>query len=56
MGVAGARAAEEFPNELRNSIRLSFGSGGWGGTILMQVLGTFSRACYMTEAKPWFIK
>ena len=47
---------KEFPNESRNSVRLSFGSGGWDGTILMQVLGTFSRACCMTEAKPWFIK
>ena len=56
MGVTGARVAEEFPNESRNSVKLSFGSGGWGGMILMQVLGTISRACCMTEAKPWFIK
>ena len=55
-GAAGTRVAEEFPNELRNSVRLSFGSRGWGGTILMQVLGTISRVCCMTEAKPWFIK
>ena len=38
-GVAGIWVAEEFPNELRNSVRLSFGSGGRGGMILMQVLG-----------------
>ena len=50
-GVAGAQVAEVFPNEA-----LSFGSRGRGGTILMQVLGTFSRACCMTEEKPWFIK
>ena len=56
MGVAGIWVAEEFPNESRNSVRLSFGSVGRGGTILMQVLGTFSRACCMTEAKPWFVK
>ena len=56
MGVTGARVAEEFPNESRKSIRFYFGSGGRGGMILMQVLGTFSRACCMTEAKPWFIK
>ena len=56
MVVAGALVAKVFPKESRKTIRLSFGSGGWGGTILMQVLGTFSRACCMTEAKPWFIK
>ena len=56
MGVTGAQVAKEFPNELKNSVRLSFGSGGRGGMILMQVLGTFSRACYMTEVKPLFIK
>ena len=55
-GVAGIRVAKEFPNESRNSVGLSFGSGGWGGTILMQVVGTFSRVCCMTEAKPWFVK
>ena len=54
-GVAGAWVAEELPNKSRNSVRLSFGSGGCGGTILMQVLSTFSRACCMTDAKPWFI-
>ena len=56
MGVAGTQVAEEFPNESRNSVRLSFGSRGRGGMILMQVLGTFSRAYCMTEAKPWFVK
>ena len=35
MGVAGARVAEVFPKESRKAIRLSFGSRGWGGTILM---------------------
>ena len=55
-GVTSVRVAEEFPNESRNSIRLSFGSGRRDGTILMQVVGTFSRACCMTEAKPWFVK
>ena len=54
--VAGIQVAKEFPNKSRKSVRLSFGSGGQGGKILMQVLGTFSRACCMTEAKPWFIK
>ena len=31
-GVAGARVAEEFPNESQNSVRLSFGSGGHGAS------------------------
>ena len=56
MGAAGVQVAKVFPNESRKAVRLSFGSGGWGGMILMRVLGTFSRACCMTEAKPWFVK
>ena len=43
MGAAGVQVAEVFPNESRKPVRLSFGSGGRGGTILMQVLGTFSE-------------
>ena len=56
MGVTGTQDTEVFPNESRKAVKLSFGSGGRGGTILMQVLGTFSKACCMTEVRPKFIK
>ena len=55
-GATGVQVAEVFPNESRKAVRLSFGSRGRDGMILMQVLGTFSRVCCITEAKPWFIK
>ena len=50
-GVAGVRDAEAFPNESRKAVKSSFGSRGWGGTILMQVLGTFFKAHCMMEAR-----
>ena len=56
MGATGMRYNEVFPSESRKAVRSSLGSGGWGGTILMQVLGTFSRACCMTVANPKFIR
>ena len=56
MGVTGARDAKVFPNKSRKAVKLSFSSGGWGFTILMQVLRTFSKACCMTEARPKFVK
>ena len=56
MGVAGTRDTKVFPNESRKAIKLSFSSRGRGGMILMQVLGTFSKACCMMEARPKFVK
>ena len=40
-----AMGAEVFPSESRKAVRSSLGSGGRGGMILIQVLGTFSRVC-----------
>ena len=56
MDAVDARGNEVFPNELRKVVRSSLGSGGRGGMILMQVIGTFSRACCMMVANPKFIK
>ena len=53
-GVAGTQDTEVFPNKLRKAVKLSFGSRGQGGTILMQVLGTL--VCCMMEARPKFVK
>ena len=50
--AAGVRDAGVFPNESRKVVKSSLGSGGWGGTILIQVLGIFSRAYCITVAKP----
>ena len=51
-GCRWCMSCRGISHESRKAVRLSFGSRGRGGTILMQVLGTFSRACCLTEAKP----
>ena len=45
-----------FPSESRKVVSSSYGSAGRGGTILMQVIGTFSRACCVMVANPKFVK
>ena len=56
MDAVEALGNRVFPNKLRKVVRSSLGSGGQGTMILMQVLGTLSRACCMTVANLKFVK
>ena len=51
-----AGGSDTSPNESRKVVRWSLGSGGRGGTTIIQVLRILSRACCMMVAKPKFIR